>query len=233
MLTGTTVSVDMQRTWDGELQAYLVHGWTYSIHFTSDVCGLVLPELQVLDARNMTVMAPTAATFNAAAGGAQNVAAVGWNATVSRPATSAPPLGGHFELGLRGQMETLSYDVTAEQMKAAIEKMTDTENTAGIEIYDRRVSVYRSDVLWENKCGGFSWDVSFETDPGDVPMMTVYGDQLTGRGARVTVTEFLKGRMALTALPTLVQARSKGGAAAHGGGKGEGAGGGGGPPCPP
>ena len=109
-----------------------------------------------------SLIAPTGPPVNGSGGVTPNNTAstVRWNVTVRRVQIAAAPLGGTFDIAMGGsgsgsgassQFQTVSFDASAAQLKDAIEKMSGTEATAGITVYDRKVDVSRSGSL----CQGY------------------------------------------------------------------------------
>jgi NAD(P)-dependent dehydrogenase (short-subunit alcohol dehydrogenase family) len=114
----------------------------------------------------------------------------GRSVNVSSVTTGKAGLGGNFTLSFGGQIfestETtvpIAYNAPATgigSMKEAIEQLT----TVGA------VDVVRTNT----STGGFTWSVTFLTDPGDLPQMKLAGSQyLSGNGATVVFNTLGRG----------------------------------------
>ena len=109
-----------------------------------------------------SLTAPTSPPVSGGGGVNPNntVSTVRWNVTVRRVQIAAAPPGGNFDIAMGGsgsgssassQFQTVSFDASAAQLKDAIQKMSGTEATAGITVYDRKVDVSRVGSL----CQGY------------------------------------------------------------------------------
>ncbi|TMW57104.1 hypothetical protein Poli38472_003029 [Pythium oligandrum] len=93
-------------------------------------------------------------------------------------------MGGTFTLAWGGRMTTsLPFDCSADQMTDALAIITDTANIAV-----NPVKVVRTRASW-----GYSWQITFLNNPGDLALLVADGSLLTGDLPRITVSEVVKG----------------------------------------
>ena len=106
---------------------------------------------------------------------------------MQRVATSGgmpTPLEGDFRLSFGGETTMpISFSASPESMKAALEALP----TIGV------VEVRRTGPFGQ---GQYIWDVTFRTDPGDLPDMGTDGSGLRGTDAAVAVSEIQPGNTA-------------------------------------
>ena len=144
-------------------------------------------------------------------------------ATARRVSVAGAPASGTFLVGLDGVWTTtpLEVDVTAAVMKSALESLT----TVG----SKYASTSLVNVDRTGNCNGFTWRVTFASNPGDVTMMTVDSSTplnaalggegglagvsvgISGSDAAVTVREIIKGGFDAFPIPDsmLLQAQTE------------------------